>query len=264
MTVIWGVVNTTPDSFSDGGKFLDPDAALQHAQELCRDGAAVIDVGGESTRPGARRVPAPEEQQRVIPVITALAAEGIPVSVDTLNASTAQAAVVAGARIVNDVSGGLADPDMLAVVAASGADIVLGHWRGPSNDMYAQAHYERIARDVAQELRQRISAAAAAGIAPARIIVDPGIGFAKTPEQNWELLRGLGEIMALGPRVMLGTSRKRLFEPIVGTGASQERKDAATAITSALAARAGVWAVRVHDVRATRDALSIVAAWDGR
>ncbi|MGX1933143.1 dihydropteroate synthase [Microbacterium resistens] len=263
MTSIWGIVNVTPDSFSDGGRYLDPDAALARGRLLRGQGAAVLDVGGESTRPGAERVDPAEEQRRVLPVIERLAAEGIAVSVDTLNATTAVAAVAAGARIVNDVSGGLADPDMLVAVAETGADIALGHWRGPSSDMYARAEYRRVGREVAAELRGRIEAAAAAGIAPSRVIVDPGVGFAKTGEQNWELLRDLSDVVALGARVLVGTSRKRFLASALGDDADEARRDLATAVTSALAARAGAWAVRVHDVAATRDALAVVAAWDG-
>ncbi|WP_295012595.1 dihydropteroate synthase [uncultured Microbacterium sp.] len=263
MTAIWGIVNATPDSFSDGGRYLDADHAIAHARLLRAQGASVLDIGGESTRPGAERVGVAEEQRRVLPVIAALAAEGVPVSIDTLNAETAVAAVQAGARIVNDVSGGLADPDMLAAVASTGADIALGHWRGPSADMYARAEYTRVGRDVAAELRSRIAAAAAAGIAPSRLIVDPGIGFAKTATQNWDLLRELGDVVALGPRVLVGTSRKRFLAETLGGEADEARRDLATAVTSALAARAGAWAVRVHDVAATRDALAVVQAWDG-
>ena len=267
MTGIWGVVNVTPDSFSDGGRFLDPARAIAHGLSLRGDGATVLDVGGESTRPGAERVPMAEEQARVLDVVAGLAAEGVPVSIDTLNASTAIAAVRAGARIVNDVSGGLADPEMLEAVAASGADYVIGHWRGPSDDMYARAEYLRPSREVAAELQERVAAAAAAGIAPARIILDPGIGFAKAGAQNWEVLRGLEDIVALGSRVLVGTSRKRfLAETLQAASAgdvTEARRDLATAVTSALAARAGAWAVRVHDVAATRDALAVVRAWDG-
>lgn len=266
MTGIWGIVNVTPDSFSDGGRYLDVDSALHRAKQLRAEGATVIDVGGESTRPGAARVPVLEEQARVLPVIEVLAAAGIPVSIDTLNADTAVAAAQAGARIVNDVSGGLADPQMLDAVATTGADIVLGHWRGPSDDMYAQAQYSRPAREVAGELRTRVSAAAAAGIAPSRVIVDPGIGFAKTGAQNWDVLRGLDEIVALGHRVLIGTSRKRFLADTIATGdgeVDERRRDLATAVTSALAVRAGAWAVRVHDVASTRDAIAVAAAWEG-
>ncbi|MFJ2532737.1 dihydropteroate synthase [Microbacterium maritypicum] len=269
MTGIWGIVNVTPDSFSDGGRYLDVDRAVAHALRLRVEGAAVLDVGGESTRPGADRVGDTVEQQRVIPVIEQLAAAGVPVSVDTLSASTAAAAVRAGARIVNDVSGGLADPDMRAAVAESGADFAIGHWRGFSADMYAKAEYRRAAREVAGELQERIGEAAASGIAPSRLIVDPGIGFAKAGGQNWDVLRGLDEIVALGPRVLIGTSRKRFLAEVLRheTGPDEEvsesRRDLATAVTSALAVRAGVWAVRVHDVASTRDALAIAHAWEG-
>ena len=265
MTGIWGIVNVTPDSFSDGGRYADPERAIAHGLALRDAGATVLDVGGESTRPGAGRVDASVEQQRVLPVIEQLAARGIPVSIDTLNAATAAAAVRAGARIVNDVSGGLADPEMLSAVAETSADIAIGHWRGPSDDMYARAEYRRVSREVAGELRERVGEAAAAGIAPARLIVDPGIGFAKAGVQNWDLLRGLDDITGLGHRVLIGTSRKRfLAESLDGAAEVDEsRRDLATAVTSALAVRYGVWAVRVHDVAATRDALAIAHAWEG-
>ena len=266
MTAIWGILNVTPDSFSDGGRFTDPDVAVAHALRLRSQGAGIIDVGGESTRPGAERVPVAVEQARVLPVIEALTAAGIHTSIDTLNSETAGAAVHAGARIVNDVSGGLADDRMLAAIADLDADVALGHWRGPSSDMYARAQYSRAAREVAAELRERVAAAAAAGIAPFRVIVDPGIGFAKSGAQNWDVLRDIDEIAALGHRVLIGTSRKRfLTETLEGAGGeiTERRRDLATAVTSALAARAGVWAVRVHDVAATRDALAIAGAWEG-
>lgn len=270
-TVIMGIVNATPDSFSDGGRYLDPERAISHALELVADGAGVIDVGGESTRPGAERVPTAEETRRVLPVVAALAERGIVVSIDTMNAETAVAAVEAGARIVNDVSGGLADPDMLATVAATSADFVLGHWRGPSSDMYARAAYADVARDVTVELSERLREAARAGMDPSRVVLDPGIGFGKTAEQNWAMLSGLEHLVALGPRVLVGTSRKRfltaaLSDASASDSASAEepsvaRRDAATAVTSVLAERAGAWGVRVHDVAATRDALAISAAW---
>ena len=266
MTAIWGIVNATPDSFSDGGRYADPQRAIAHGLQLRRDGADVLDVGGESTRPGSRRITAAEEQARVLDVIAALAAEGIPVSVDTLNASTAVAAVEAGARIVNDVSGGLADPEMLEAVAATGADYAISHWRGPSEDMYARAEYARPSREVAAELQERFTAAAAAGIAPARIILDPGLGFAKAGMQNWEVLRGIDDVIALGSRVLIGTSRKGFLRETLAAASDdvdEARRDLATAVTSALAARAGAWAVRVHNVAATRDALAVVRAWDG-
>lgn len=262
MTVIMGIVNVTPDSFSDGGRYVDTDAAVAHGLRLRADGADLIDVGGESTRPGAERVPRAVEQERVLPVIAALAEAGAVVSVDTMNAETAVAAVAAGARIVNDVSGGLADPDLLGAVAATGADIVLGHWRGPSDDMYAGAQYADIVREVTAELRLRMEAAASAGIPPARLVLDPGIGFGKRGAQNWDLLRGLSQLMGIGPRVMVGTSRKRFLSEALGDGASESRLDLATAVTSVLAAQAGAWAVRVHDAAMSRDALLVAEGWD--
>ncbi|MFT4213885.1 MAG: dihydropteroate synthase [Microbacterium sp.] len=273
MTLVMGIVNVTPDSFSDGGRFLDADAAIAHGRALRAAGADLLDVGGESTRPGAQRVSVEVEQERVVPVIAALAAEGAVVSVDTMNAATAAVALDAGARIVNDVSGGLADPDLLSVVAASGADVVLQHWRGPSADMYAHAVYRDVAGELAGELSARVDAAVAAGIDPDRVVIDPGIGFGKQGAQNWQALRALEGIVAIGPRVLVGTSRKRfLAETLAGADAAlggvsdrsepgEARRDLATAVTSVLAAQAGAWAVRVHDVTATRDALTVWRAW---
>lgn len=278
MTLIMGILNVTPDSFSDGGRHFATDAAIAHGRALHAAGAHLVDVGGESTRPGAARVDPAEEQERVLPVVAALAADGIAISIDTMNASTAGAAVAAGARIVNDVSGGLADPDMLATVAASGADVVLQHWRGHSTDMYARAQYDDVVREVVGELVARREAAAAAEISPDRVILDPGIGFGKRGEQNWEVLRELDRIVGIGSRVLIGTSRKRFLteslaaavaDPAAGDGGASEtidesRTDLATAVTSVLAARAGAWAVRVHDVAATRDALAVWRRWEGR
>lgn len=268
MTLVMGIVNVTPDSFSDGGRFFDVAAAVAHGLALREQGAAILDVGGESTRPGAQRVDPAVEQQRVLPVVRELAAAGALVSIDTMNASTAVAAVEAGARIVNDVSGGLSDPELLAAVAPSGADVVLGHWRGPSADMYARAEYDDIVTDVLRELGHRVEAAGAAGIAPARVVVDPGIGFGKKGAQNWDVLRGIPRLTGLGPRVLVGTSRKRfLADALAGdadaTEVDQARRDLATAVTSVLAAQAGAWAVRVHDVAATRDALTVARMWEG-
>ncbi|KTS11439.1 dihydropteroate synthase [Microbacterium testaceum] len=262
MTLIMAIVNVTPDSFSDGGRYLDPDAAIAHARSLRAQGADLLDIGGESTRPGAERVAPRVEQQRVLPVVEALASEGAVVSIDTMNASTARAAVAAGARIVNDVSGGLADPDMLDAVAETDAEIALGHWRGPSTDMYARADYVDVGREVADELAERVAAARAAGIAPDRIVVDPGIGFGKRGIQNWNVLRAIPAIAALGSRVLIGTSRKRFLAEVLGDDADLARRDLATAVTSALAARSGAWAVRVHDVPTTRDALAVARAWE--
>jgi dihydropteroate synthase len=265
MTLVMGVVNVTPDSFSDGGRYLDAAAAVAHGLRLRGDGADILDVGGESTRPGADPVDPSVEQERVLPVVRELAAAGCVVSIDTMNASTAVAAVEAGARIVNDVSGGLADPAMLAAVASTDADVALGHWRGPSTDMYARAQYDDAVAEVLAELSARVEAAAIAGIAPSRVIVDPGIGFGKRGEQNWEVLRGTQRIAGLGPRVLIGTSRKRFLAETLAEGGDPDetRRDLATAVTSVLAAQAGAWAVRVHDVAATRDALRIAQAWEG-
>ncbi|WP_460775598.1 dihydropteroate synthase [Microbacterium sp. GXF7504] len=259
--LIMGVVNVTPDSFSDGGRYLDHHTAIAHGLRLSSDGADILDVGGESTRPGAERVGVEEEQARVLPVVAALAARGAVVSIDTMNAATAVAAVAAGARIVNDVSGGLADPDLLAAVAETDAEIVLGHWRGHSREMYRDAVYTDVVREVTAELLGRIDAAAAAGIAPSRVIIDPNIGFGKRGAQNWDTLRALPHLTGLGPRVLVGTSRKRFLGDVLGEDADLDRRDLATAVTSALAARDGAWAVRVHDVAASRDAIRVEAAW---
>jgi dihydropteroate synthase len=263
-TLIMGIVNVTPDSFSDGGRYLDADAAVAHGLRLRAQGAHLLDVGGESTRPGAERVDPRLEQERVLPVVRALADAGAVVSIDTMNASTAVAAIEAGARIVNDVSGGLADPELLAAVAATDADVALGHWRGPSNDMYARAEYRDVVDEVVIELRARVEAAAAAGVAPSRVILDPGIGFGKKGAQNWAVLRGLDRVIGLGPRVLVGASRKRFLAEALAddpADADEARRDLATAVTSALAAQAGAWGVRVHDVAGTRDALIVASRW---
>lgn len=266
MTLIMGVVNVTPDSFSDGGRYADADAAVAHGLRLREQGAHILDIGGESTRPGAERVGPALEQERVLPVVSALAEAGALVSIDTMNAATAVAAVAAGARIVNDVSGGMADPEMLSAVAQTDADVVLQHWRGHSAEMYARATYDDVVTEVVAELRARIAAAAAAGIPPSRVVVDPGIGFGKQGDQNWETLRGLERFVALGPRVLLGTSRKRFLADLLAddpAAAAEDRRDLATAVTSVLAAQAGVWAVRVHNVVTTRDALAVAERWSG-
>lgn len=263
MTELWGIVNATPDSFSDGGRYASVDTAIKHGRALREAGADVLDIGGESTRPGAERVPIAVEQQRVVPVIAALAAEGAVISVDTMNAATAVAAVRAGARYVNDVAGGLADADMYQAVADSGAEYVIGHWRGPSSDMYARANYTNVGAEVAAEMQERIAAALAAGIAPERIVVDPGVGFAKTAEHNWALLRELASVTELGYRVLVGTSRKRFLTTALGEEPSEQQRDLATAVTSVLASQAGAWAVRVHNVAASRDALAVAHAWQG-
>jgi dihydropteroate synthase len=232
---------------------------------LHQQGADILDIGGESTRPGAERVDPAVERERVLPVIRELAAAGAVISVDTMHATTAAAAVEAGAAIINDVAGGLADPDVLRVAADAGVDVVISHWRGHSDDMYAHAQYDDVARDVASELTARLDVAVSAGIAPERVILDPGIGFAKHGEQNWEALRGLPALVSIGPRVLVGTSRKRFLADLLekdGAGeATEQRRDLATAVASVLAAQVGAWGVRVHDVAATRDALRVAQAW---
>lgn len=269
-TRIMGIINVTPDSFSDGGRHHDADAAIAHGLWLRAEGAEILDVGGESTRPGAERVAARLEQERVLPVVQALSEAGAIVSIDTMNASTARAAAAAGARYVNDVSGGLVDPELPAAVAESGAEFIIGHWRGPSADMYARAQYDDVVQEVLGELTERVAAAAAAGIPPGRLIVDPGIGFAKRAAQNWEVLRALPRIAGLGHRVLVGTSRKRFLAEALATdgttddpNVTTDRRDLATAVTSVLSAQAGAWGVRVHDVAATRDALRVADLWTG-
>jgi dihydropteroate synthase len=261
-----GVVNVTPDSFSDGGRWLASDDAIEHGRVLLAEGADLLDIGGESTRPGATRPLVAEELARVVPVIEALAAEGAVISVDTMRAEVAAAALDAGAQLVNDVSGGLADPGVLRVVAERGAAYVLMHWRGHADVMQQRASYGDVVAEVRDELRARVEDALAAGIAPDRLAIDPGLGFAKTHAHNWELLRRLGEV-DLDLPVLLGSSRKSFLGALLA-GADGEprpvldREDANTALTT-LAGVLGVWAVRVHEVRASVDALKVVARWRG-
>ncbi|WP_203745827.1 dihydropteroate synthase [Catellatospora bangladeshensis] len=254
--VVMGVLNVTPDSFSDGGLYDDLDAAVRHGVELHEQGAHLVDVGGESTRPGALRVDADTEIKRVVPVIAALTAAGVATSVDTTRAAVAAAAVQAGAAVVNDVSGGLADPDMRRVVAAAGCPYVVMHWRGHSAGMQSLAVYEDVVAEVRAELAQRVDEALAAGIAADRVIIDPGLGFAKTAAHNWALTRHLDRLLDLGFPVLFGASRKSYLGVLLDGRPAPER-DAATTATSLLAAAAGAWGVRVHDVRATADALAV-------
>ena len=259
--IIVGVLNVTPDSFSDGGDYLDLDAAIAQAVQLRADGADIIDVGGESTRPGAERIDPQLEQDRVLPVISALSELDIPVSIDTMNASTAQLAIDAGARMINDVSGGLADPEMFRTVAASGVHYVASHWRGPSENMDDLAEYGDVVTEVRDALKERIAELIVWGTAPENIIIDPGLGFAKTAEHNWALLSGLPELESIGYPLLIGTSRKRFLEPFETAEGSSHDRDFATAITSALAAQSGVWGVRVHNVSTTKKALDVWSAW---
>ncbi|MFJ8436866.1 dihydropteroate synthase [Kitasatospora sp. NPDC094019] len=263
---VMGVVNVTPDSFSDGGLWHDPAKAIAHGLALRARGADLVDVGGESTRPGSQRVPEDEELRRVVPVVRELAAAGVAVSVDTMRASVAERALEAGALLVNDVSGGLADPAMARMVAATGAPFVVMHWRGQSADMDRLAVYGDVVADVVGELTARMDALVAAGADERQLILDPGLGFAKTAEHNWALLGRLDALTALGRPVLVAASRKRflgtlLADPETGDLRPARERDDATAAVSALSAGAGAWAVRVHDVSGTADAVRVVAAW---
>jgi dihydropteroate synthase len=263
--LLMGVVNVTPDSFSDGGRYADSEAAIAHGRQLLAEGADILDIGGESTRPGATRPLVTEELDRVVPVITALAADGATVSVDTMRAEVAAAALRAGATIVNDVSGGLADPEILDVVAAGRATYVAMHWRAHSDRMGDFAVYDGpggVVEAVREELAERVSAIRAAGIPDERIVLDPGLGFAKHGEHNWELLRGLGRLADLGFPLLVGASRKsflgRLLAADDGTPRPVGEREAANLAVTLLLAQQGVWGVRVHDVRASRDVLRVL------
>jgi len=263
--LVMGVLNVTPDSFSDGGDFIRLEAALDHARVLQIAGADIIDIGGESTRPGAKRVTLAEEQARVLPVIEAIVAElGAKVSIDSMNAETARLAVAAGASIINDVSGGLADPGMFQVAADTGATIIISHWRGFSDQMDTLATYDDVAAEVAAELKARVDAALATGVKPTQIVIDPGLGFAKDMQQNWKLVARLEKLEELGYPILVGASRKRfiagVIEPEEPTEVSNERRDLATAVLTALLLQRKIWGIRVHNVLATSDAIKIVAA----
>jgi dihydropteroate synthase len=263
---VMGVVNVTPDSFSDGGHWFDADAAIDHGLALMASGADIVDVGGESTRPGAQRVDADEELRRVLPVIGKLAASGAVVSIDTMHADVARRAVDAGAVLVNDVSGGLADSAMAPFIASSGVPFVVMHWRGHSVDMQSRTQYDDVVADVRRELEQRVAAVVDAGVDVEQIILDPGIGFAKSPDgdHNWALLRHLDQLIELGRPVLIGASRKAFLGRLLAVDDELrppvERDHASSAIT-ALAAAAGAWGVRVHDVVADVDAVRVAARW---
>jgi dihydropteroate synthase len=258
------VLNVTPDSFSDGGRFVDVEIAVGHALAQVAAGADIIDVGGESTRPGAQRISVDEELGRVIPVVERLVAAGVVVSIDTMRSEVAAAAVTAGAHLVNDVSGGLADPGMHDWVAGVEVPYVAMHWRGHSTDMDRLATYHDVVAEVCAELSDRLAELAAAGVDAARVVLDPGLGFAKDSAHNWALLAGLGQLASLGHPVLVGASRKRFLGELLGEPGRPRpvgERDAATDAVTALASAAGVWAVRVHDVRGSRDAIAVAGAW---
>ncbi len=261
-TLIMGVLNVTPDSFSDGGDYLDTEAAIKRGMELVEQGADIVDVGGESTRPGAARVTLEQEQLRIIPVVGALARAGVTVSVDTMNASTALQSIDYGAKYINDVSGGIADFFMARVIRESGATFIASHWRGHSVEMDAQALYKDAPSDISRELGERVAALIADDIRPEQLIVDPGLGFAKNAEHNWQMLGRLGELKALGFPLLVGASRKRFLSSLLPDNATMEDRDAATVAVSVLAAQAGAWGVRVHAVARTYAALRVLESWE--
>lgn len=262
-----GVLNVTDDSFSDGGRYLDPDKAVAQGLALVADGASIVDVGGESTRPGATRVDSRVETSRVAPVIKELASQGVTVSIDTMHADVARAALGSGARIVNDVSGGRADPAMAPLLAEAKVPWVLMHWRSVSAERpHAAPSYRDVVAEVRAELLASVDAAVSAGVDPAQLMIDPGLGFAKTAQHNWALLHALPQLVGTGIPVLLGASRKRFLGTLLagpdGSPRPPDGRETATAVISALAALHGAWGVRVHDVRATVDALKVVAAWN--
>ena len=261
-TKIMGILNVTVDSFSDGGKYLDTDSAVKHGVAMMEQGADIIDIGGESTRPGAQRVSVEEEQLRVLPVIGSLVRAGAVVSIDTMNAATAILAIERGAQYVNDVSGGLADFFMPKVVAQSDATFIASHWRGHSVDMDNRALYKDAPTDITRELSERVDALLAEGMKPEKLILDPGLGFAKNSEHNWQMLGRLDELKALGFPLLVGASRKRFLASLLPEDATVEDRDSASVAVSVLAAQAGVWAVRVHDVARTASALRVLESWN--
>jgi len=249
--LIMGILNVTPDSFADGGRHNDFDAAVVRGLEMIAEGVDIIDIGGESTRPGADRVSEAEEIERTIPVITELAKHGARISIDTMRASTAEAAIKAGASIINDVSGGLADPNMLQMAARLQVPYIAMHWRGQSKDMNSKAIYGDVVSDVISELQERISAALDAGIQPGNLIIDPGLGFAKEAEHNWKIIDSISKFVELGYPVLIGASRKRFL----GGDSPDEREQATIELTKRLAT-SGIWAVRVHSVKPHREVLA--------
>lgn len=263
-TLVMSVLNVTPDSFSDGGRFVDVEVAVAHALAQVEAGADIIDVGGESTRPGAQRISVDEELGRVLPVVDRLLSRGVVVSIDTMRSEVAEAAVTAGVQLVNDVSGGLADPGMHSWVAGVDVPYIAMHWRGHSTDMDRLATYDDVVAEVCAELSERLAELTAAGVDPARVVLDPGLGFAKDPAHNWALLAAMPQLAALGHPVLIGASRKRFLGELLGEPGRPrpvDERDAATDAITALAALTGTWAVRVHDVRGSRDAIAVAHAW---
>lgn len=260
-----GVLNVTPDSFSDGGRYLDRDDAVAHGVQMRAQGADLVDVGGESTRPGAERVDEATETSRVLPVLRELVSAGVPCSIDTSRAAVAEAALQAGARVVNDVSGGRADPAMATLMARAQAPWILMHWRGHSAHMAELASYYDVVSEVRAELVAQVDAAVLAGVDPSALVLDPGVGFAKTPAHNWAVLHRLDALTALGFPVLLGASRKRFLGELLADTHGEVRppagRETATAAVSALAAAGGAWGVRVHDVAHSLDAVAVAAAW---
>ena len=265
-TLVMGVVNVTPDSFSDGGRFDTTTNAINHGLELARDGADIVDIGGESTRPGAKRVTLEEEIERVIPVVRELVANSVVVSVDTMRAQVAHQAIDAGAHLINDVSGGLADAAMHSVIAEAQVPYIMMHWRGHSQHMTEKAIYHDVVQDVKAELAAQFAKAIEAGIVADRIVLDPGLGFAKSPEQNWPILKHISDFSILGQPLLVGASRKRFLGDLLSSNDQPRdvsaRESATTAVTTLLADK-GIWAVRVHDVLAARDAIAVVEKLKG-
>ena len=249
--IVMGILNVTPDSFADGGRHNDFDAAVKRGLEMIAEGVDIIDIGGESTKPGAERVPETEELARVIPVIEALAKHGATMSIDTMRASTAKAAIEAGAQLINDVSGGLADELMLATAAQLNVPFIAMHWRGHSKDMNSRAVYGDVVTDVISELQERISAALDAGISQNNLIIDPGIGFAKDVHHNWEIIDFIDQFVAMGYPVLVGASRKRFL----GGDNPDQRENATIALTKRLSG-SGIWGVRVHSVKPHKEVLN--------
>jgi dihydropteroate synthase len=257
-TLVMGILNITPDSFADGGKYLSNLDAINQGRRLIAEGVDIIDVGGESTRPGAERISEEEELTRVIPVVIELVRDGAVISVDTMRAEVAKQAIAAGATYINDVSGGLADEKMAQVIASNpNIQYVVMHWRGHSKDMQKQAVYEDVVKEVKEELDERVTALLKSGVSTEQIILDPGIGFAKNSEHNWQILQNIERFQLLGYPLLVGVSRKKFLGELINSSEPDNREAATIALTTELA-RLGVWGVRTHAVKAHKDAISVV------